>query len=311
MSVRRLRSWSWSAIGVALSLLVAAGGADARGSAVGRACGAGFLHQVVRGHVCRPAADLHVAVSAAPSATRVGGTTTYSVTVANRGRARAERVAARLTGGLDAVSVSTSRGSCVGPTSALAVDCALGTLAPGARALVTIEARAGAEGTVTLSARVTSPTRDSRPRDNAAAVSTRVTPPDSVRGTATRPLFGGRTPGLVLVEIDAIGAPLGGEPAGTFSTRYGPAWELRGTVVCVTVAGNRASVGGVVEYSTEPAYPVGSGVLFAFTDNGPGLDTQTSYLNQPDPRKCPVPLFAVDHETPIDGGDFVVVDVTP
>lgn len=304
------------ALAIAATLCtVVAGGvtADPTNAGVAHACGPGSLHDVVRGrHVCRPAADLRVSVSAAPTATRVGGTTTYSVTVANRGRLRAERVVVRIAGAVEAISVSTTRGTCPSPATPLSVECVLGALAPDAGVVVTIATRATAEGAASLSAVARSPTRDAKPRDNAAAITTLVTPPDSVRGRGTRPLFGGRTAGLVIVEVDAIGAPRGGEAAGTFYTRYGPTGELRGTVVCLTVAGNRASVGGIVEQSAESAFPVGSGVLFAFTDGGPGSDTQISYLNQTDPRTCPVPLFAATApEIAIDSGDFVVVDVSP
>ena len=177
---------------------------------------------------------------------------------------------------------------------------------------MSVVARATTLGTVSVSARATSPTRESRPGDNVAAIAIRVTPPDSVRGTGTRPIFNSGVPGFVAVEVDAIGNPGGGQPAGTFVTRYGPTTEVRGAVVCLTVAGNRASVGGIVEQSNEPTFPVGSGVLLAFTDNGPGNDTQLSYLNQQDPRSCPVALFAAaPSEVAIDSGDFVIVDVRP
>ena len=315
MTARRLRRLgSWPAIAAMLCMAVAVGTAvDATDAGVTHVCRPGFVHELVRGrHLCRPAADLRLTVSASPTATRVGGRTTYVVTVANRGRLRAERVVVRVVGAVEGVSASASRGSCPSQAGSLRLTCSLGALAPGSRAVLTIVARATAEGTVSISARATSPTRDSRPRDNASAITIRVTPPDSVRGRGSRPIVNDPTPGFVVVEVDASGAPDGGQPTGTFLTRYGPTTEIRGTVVCLTVVANRASVGGIVEQSNEPAFPVGSGVLLAFTDGGPGRDTQLSFANQPNPRACPVPLF--DNPFPeiaIDSGDFVIVDGPP
>ena len=191
--------------------------------------------------------------------------------------------------------------------------CAIGSLPPGATTTVTIAVRATTLGTLRLSVRASSPVRDARPKDNAASGAARVTEPDSVQGSGVRPTFGDGVRPPVTNVVDAISGPSGTDATGTFRIRY-PSFELTGRVVCLTVSGNRASVGGIIEQSNEPQYPLGGGVLLAFTDNGEpgvGLDTQVTYPTAENPTVCPVPLFEYQPELPLIDGNYVVRDVQP
>jgi len=292
--------------------------ASSRPNTRAHACGSGFLHVVDRGkHVCRAAPDLRVAVTSTPSANRVGGTITFAITVRNAGRAVARRVVLAALAPAEYVSASSSVGACSSPAGVLRTTCALGSLRPKARATATVSVRATALGTLRLSARGSSATPDARARDNSTVSAARITEPDSVRGSGLRPLFGTTGPQhAIYVEVDAISGPQGEDPAGTWFTRNPvtapAAGELRGRVVCLSVQGNRATLAGVIEQSTNPQYAPGTGVWIVFTDNGEpgaGRDTQSNYYNQ-DTASCPIGHHGSAEPVVFDG-NYVVVDVQP
>jgi hypothetical protein len=140
---------------------------------------------------------------------------------------------------------------------------------------------------------------------------------DSVTGAGQR-LFRTNAP-PVHVEIDARSGSTGKNPSGSFLMRYPVgAWlqsglELRGDVVCLTVRGNRASVGAVIRQSNSDLLPAGTGAWLAVTDNGQpgaGKDTQLSYLgSEVNPQVCTIPVQANEFpEIVLTGGDFVVHD---
>jgi hypothetical protein len=294
---------------------IAPGAPNAGPAHAHKACRAGFVQAVVSGRrVCRPAPDLRVSVAVTPEANRVGGTFSYEVVVGNSGRKAAPRVTLSANATADAVSSSTSSGTCPAAEGPLSISCGLGTIQRGAAATVTIVVRATALGSLRLSIRASSPTRDARPKDNATSKVTQVREPDSVKGTGVRPTFGGGVRPPVTNEIDAISGPTGADPAGTFRVKY-PSFELRGRVVCLTVAGNRASVGGIVEQSNEAMYPPGHAIQLTFTDKGdPGVgnDTQSTYPGVESASPCPVPLFSPEQpELALIEGNYVVRDVQP
>src|SRR6266545_3974931 len=131
-----------------------------------------------------------------------------------------------------------------------------------------------------------------------------------IRGTGVRPTAGGGPRPPVTIEVDAISGPHGDDPTGTFWTKY-PSFELRGRVVCLTISGNRASVGGIVEQTSSSATnPVGSTVHLGITDNGEpgaGRDLEVTYLQMQAAEICPVPLQETPEILLIDG-NFVVHD---
>jgi Domain of unknown function DUF11 len=238
----------------------------------------------------QPAADLSVSVSDAPDPVSVGSKVTYTITVRNAGPSIAREMVLTLSG----------------PPSRRLV----GTIRKGGKAVVRVVARPAAIGSLPVNIRVTAKTRDPRRRNNSAVETTRVIGLDTVQGHGVRPVFGSPV-GSVSVDLDARSAHDGSDPAGTFNTRYpngDP--DLRGRVVCLAVSGNKAMVGGIVESvsgSNPNASPVGSGVLFAVTDNG-GRDTELTFLVLTF-QGCGV-QDAIP-ELPLSEGDFSVHDEEP
>jgi hypothetical protein len=111
------------------------------------------------------------------------------------------------------------------------------------------------------------------------------------------------------VRINAKSGPSGQNPRGHFFLRQG-SFQFRGSVTCVLVVGNRASVGGrVTRSSGAGAPPVGSGFVELIEDNGePGRNdrSQTLFVASP-PTTCPAPttpFFVVAR------GNYVVHDGT-
>jgi hypothetical protein len=93
------------------------------------------------------------------------------------------------------------------------------------------------------------------------------------------------------VRINAKSGPSGESPRGHFFlSEFG--WQFRGSVTCVRVVGNLASVGGrVTRSSGVGAPPVGSGFIQLTQDNGsPGRNdrSQTIRVLSP-PMTCPAP----------------------
>ena len=261
-------------------------------------------------------ADLAVRLAETPDPVGIGRAVTYTLTVTNAGpsRASAPILAMALPSGAEV-------GSVIGRSCASGggkVTCKLPSLRKGARVVVKIEAKATAVGSLAASATVSAKTSDPRRRNNSATQTTRVLGLDTVTGHGARPVFNpfGPSPFRVSVDIDASSAFDGTDAAGTFATRYpngDP--DLRGRVVCLTVSGNRAMIGGIVESasgSNPGANPPGSGVLLAVTDNGepgPGQDTEISYLGVENARSCAIQ--EAGSELALTEGNFTVHDERP
>ena len=115
-------------------------------------------------------------------------------------------------------------------------------------------------------------------------------------------------------HLNAKSDPDGNDPHGSFFLRQEPfvtgALDVRGSVTCLDVTGNRAWVGLVVEESTGTfPLPEGSGLIFEIVDNGePGdADRAVGQLSPTPPRRCRVD-FA---EWEITRGNITVHDATP
>ncbi|HEV8200432.1 MAG TPA: DUF11 domain-containing protein [Candidatus Polarisedimenticolia bacterium] len=126
---------------------------------------------------CRigPAGDLRVTQSDAPDPVQPGANVTYTVQVSNLGATTATGVSLRddLPAGAGFVSATPSQGTCGGAT------CALGSLAGGASATVSVVVTAPANpGTMVNKATVTAATIDSNPANDTALASTTVGAPD-------------------------------------------------------------------------------------------------------------------------------------
>ena len=119
----------------------------------------------------RPAADLSLAMTDAPDPAAARAPLTYTLQVANAGPGAAAGARAVDTLPPDVTFVSASAGC---THSAGTVDCALGTLAPGASATVTITVTPRARGVLTNTATVGSAAPDPDRADNTATTQTTV-----------------------------------------------------------------------------------------------------------------------------------------
>jgi uncharacterized repeat protein (TIGR01451 family) len=129
-------------------------------------------------------ADLAVTASAPPTVTE-GGSLTYSVVVANMGPNVANDVTAnvQLAAGLTVTSTSASQGTCT--SSGGLVTCAVGTLAGGSSATITITTAAVSRGTYLATATVTAAAFDPASANNEAQVSVTANAPPAAGGASS------------------------------------------------------------------------------------------------------------------------------
>jgi hypothetical protein len=96
---------------------------------------------------------------------------------------------------------------------------------------------------------------------------------------------------IARVRINAKSGPNGENPRGHFFLAQS-GWQFRGSVTCVLVVGNQASVGGMVTRSSGVGGPpVGSGFIQLTQDNGsPGRNDRSETILVPTPpTTCPAP----------------------
>lgn len=117
--------------------------------------------------------DLLVAKSATPDPATAGSNLTYTVTAANNGPQLATGVVVTdtLPAGLTAISSMPSQGTCSGTT---VVSCALGDIAAGTAATVTIVVRPAAAGSITNTVTVAGNQPDPNEANNTATLTTLV-----------------------------------------------------------------------------------------------------------------------------------------
>jgi len=118
--------------------------------------------------------DLAMTMSDLPDPVLAGNNVTYTISVTNRGlsAAAAVMVSDSLPSKVTFVSAVSTQGSCTNLGGV--VTCALGSLAAGGRATVTIVARTGAPGSMTNTANATATEFDSNPNNNTAAQTTTI-----------------------------------------------------------------------------------------------------------------------------------------
>jgi len=118
-------------------------------------------------------ADLAISQTDSPDPVAVGGVLTYTIVARNNGPQSATGVTLTdsLPAGVNFVSASTSQGSCSGTAT---LTCALGSLANGASATVSIGVRATAAGGVANTARITGNEADPASANNAETEGTTV-----------------------------------------------------------------------------------------------------------------------------------------
>ena len=129
-----------------------------------------------------PVANLVVTKSVTPSNARSGQRVRYTITIVNRGPDTASDVVATEVNprNLRRLRISTTRGRCVGIRPA---RCDIGTLAPGQRAVITVDTIAGAPGRNVNQVAVASATDDSDLSDNVADAALIVRRPTAPRVT--------------------------------------------------------------------------------------------------------------------------------
>ena len=122
-----------------------------------------------------PAADLSLTKADSPDPVTVGGTLTYTLTVANAGPGDASDVTVtdNLPASVTFVSATASQGSC--SQSAGTVTCSVGTVASGGTATVTIVVTPNSAGTITNGSSVGASTNDPNAANNSDSEDTGVT----------------------------------------------------------------------------------------------------------------------------------------
>jgi hypothetical protein len=111
------------------------------------------------------------------------------------------------------------------------------------------------------------------------------------------------------VRITAKSGPNGENPRGHFFLKEG-GFQFTGSVTCVRVVGNRASVGGRVTQSSGAGGPaVGSGFVQFIEDNGsPGKNDRSHTVRVASPpMTCAAPVTPV---FVLARGNYVVHDAT-
>lgn len=123
----------------------------------------------------QPRADLAVTISDSPDPLILGGGVTYTIRASNAGPDAATNVtlSVTLSAGVQ-VSVTAAQGTCSGAGT---LACALGSLAPGGSATVTVVVTPAVVGTASASASATSGQADPNPANNSATASTTVSAP--------------------------------------------------------------------------------------------------------------------------------------
>ena len=124
-------------------------------------------------YVAAAPADLGVSMTDSPDPAKRGANLTYSINVKNSGPASATGVTVTdtLPSSMSFVSARSSQGSCSGTST---ITCALGSMANGAGASVTIVVQPRTAGTYSNSARVSASSPDSNLANNSASVATKV-----------------------------------------------------------------------------------------------------------------------------------------
>ena len=181
-----------------------------------------FAEGVISGGQIVTPADLSITKVDSADPSRAGRNLTYTITVTNNGPNAATNVTVTddLPGSLRARSASASQGSCSGTTT---VTCAIGNLANGASATVTIVIRPSSAGTISNTATVSATEADSNTANNSATQATVISAAPAGRVDRTKPR----------VSVGGVQASGCSRTAFTANIRVRDASRLRRVVVTV------------------------------------------------------------------------------
>jgi uncharacterized repeat protein (TIGR01451 family) len=229
-----------------------------------------------------PGADLALGMTAQPDPVIVGNNLTYTITVTNGGPSTARNVTVThlLPSSVIFVSAVASQGSCAQAGGLVTGN--LGTLAPGAGAIVTVVGTASTAGTVSSTASVTSNQSDPDTSNNSATVVSHVIPAsaDLMAGIAAVPnliVLGGTLTYTVTVTNRG--------PSDSSGVIVGNALPPNAVVLSATVSQGSISPGA--NLWTVGTLPVGAGaaaiITVAPTQEGLITATSTAQGDQLDP----------------------------
>jgi uncharacterized repeat protein (TIGR01451 family) len=183
-----------------------------------------------------PPATPNIGVTASgPPVARVGNNVTFTATVTNTSNKDVETGAelkAPIPAGSTLVSVKGSQGVC--PTGAQ-IDCALGTIAPGASATVTVVVTANQAGTLTFSPTIAGD-YDTSAADNSTSVSTPVEAAGAIPPAPPAPTVPGTVNAISVGTIVVNGVTI--PPDTIFTIKAGDSVQLNGALVFTTIAGS-------------------------------------------------------------------------
>jgi uncharacterized repeat protein (TIGR01451 family) len=231
----------------------------------------------------RPSPELELTMTDAPDPVNFGSNLTYTINVKNNGEVAATGVTVNdtLPPGAMLVSATSTSGTCTGTTS---INCGLGTINPGASAIVTVIVTPPAVRTIVNTATVTSNETDSFPVNNTATVQTLVDFADlSIDKKSAQNLVapGSKLTYSLIVKnksgIPAAVTVTDNVPPGTSLLKCTPA----GNVVCGG-SGNNVSV-------FFPQLAVGASEAVLLTVEVSGSATEGSVINNTASVSSPVP----------------------
>ena len=139
-------------------------------STAGTDVNTGNNSNTLRGFIYGPSADMSVSMTDAPDPVRRGSNLTYTIQLRNNGPDTATnvRMVDNLPSNMRLVSISSTQGNCSGTT----MTCAIGNIASGAGATVTLVVRPRFIGKYTNTVVVRADTRDDNGRNDYASVTT-------------------------------------------------------------------------------------------------------------------------------------------
>jgi uncharacterized repeat protein (TIGR01451 family) len=181
-----------------------------------------FAEGIISGGQIVQPADLAITKVDSADPSRAGRDLTYTITVKNNGPNAATNVTVTddLPGSLSARSSAASQGSCSGTT---VVTCAIGNLANGASATVTIVVRPSSAGTISNTATVSATEADQNTANNSATQATVISAAPAGRVDRTKPR----------VSVGGVRASGCSRAAFTANIRVRDASKLRRVVVSV------------------------------------------------------------------------------